>query len=193
MDCRYKWREPGQRMSALHLAVLLTGACLSLAFIVQWHGTMNAREGPGLQAGFGKNPRDPALPLGQTDQEISFENSDAFAAENAAGEGPLMPSRHPLSQEWGVPPAETWAMAGRPEQKDSLSNYSKMIGIALKMLQGRSKKEIIRELDTSDKKTLWNKYGNYFGSKEEAKKAYEEYKNKKASGQLDAGSRGRDP
>ena len=52
------------------------------------------------------------------------------------------------------------------------------------MLKGRSKKEIIQELDTSDKKALWNKYGSYFNSQEEAKKTYEEYKRKKASGEF---------
>ena len=32
-----------------------------------------------------------------------------------------------------------------------------------------------------DKKMLWKKYGHYFGSKDEAKKSYDDYLDKKKS------------
>lgn len=192
LDCRYKWREPGQRRTPYQLAVLLGGACLSLAIIVQWREIMSLRTGP--RTGFRQNPRAPEPSLsGRSGQEYPLENADDLDAEYGAGKEQTMPGQHPFPKDWGIPPAETWAAAGQPEKKGFFSNYSKLLDIALKMLQGRSKKEIIRELDTADKKTLWNKYGGYFSSKEEAKKAYDEYKSKKSSGQINAEPRGQEP
>ena len=49
---------------------------------------------------------------------------------------------------------------------------------------GKTPKQLAHELETTDKQTLWKRYGEHFKSKEEAKAAYEEYQRRKSSGKL---------
>ncbi len=47
--------------------------------------------------------------------------------------------------------------------------------LMLLLRQGRIPPALVREIETSDKQTLWNKYGSHFSSKDEAKAAYEKF------------------
>ncbi|OGR73170.1 MAG: hypothetical protein A2089_12570 [Elusimicrobia bacterium GWD2_63_28] len=45
---------------------------------------------------------------------------------------------------------------------------------------GKTPGQFASEIETSDRQTLWNKYGNNFSSKEEAKAAYDEFKRRRS-------------
>lgn len=52
----------------------------------------------------------------------------------------------------------------------------------IKQALSRSQEDKIDELLKMDKKTLWDQYGKYFTSKEQAKQTYEDYKRRRSSG-----------
>ena len=72
--------------------------------------------------------------------------------------------------------ADTMSLGGLQGGGRKNGQFQDMLWILQQLLSfGKTPQQIAREIDHTDKQTLWNKYGSNFASKEDAKAAYEDF------------------
>ncbi len=117
--------------------------------------------------------------------------SPASGAMAKGAANPGSPSGSALPGAPGFPAEETHGLEEDPglvemgpssEGASLLDLLGDLIQMALDSLKGAfGSGPSASELERMDKKMLWKKYGHYFGSKDEAKKSYDDYLDKKKS------------
>lgn len=75
----------------------------------------------------------------------------------------------------------------RPKSNPKVADTVKDVGVAMDLLKqyiGSGQRLPDKELSKDEKKQLWGKYGHLFSSKEDAQKAYDEYRVKIKNGEI---------
>ncbi|MBI4386696.1 MAG: hypothetical protein HY551_04885 [Elusimicrobia bacterium] len=114
------------------------------------------------------------------------------AAEGAAAAGPgaalaweesaAARSRTSSRAAWDTEALRRRTAASGGYEASGSGNILQGLSQLLKQALSRSQEDKIDELLKMDKKTLWDQYGKYFSSKEQAKQVYEDYKRRRSSG-----------
>ena len=101
----------------------------------------------------------------------------SFGLQNGSATGPYGRGMRTDGQYW-----RTWqtmnmntGYPGGIHMAGAQNSQFDLLGILLQLLKGKTPQELAKELDHTDKQTLWNKYGNNFASKEDAKAAYSDF------------------
>jgi hypothetical protein len=100
-----------------------------------------------------------------------------FAGSNYTGQG-RMPIRWNKGQMTELISAYRMGLRGAGPQNGQSQGMQEMLRQVTDAIKstGKNPAQLADEIDQSDKQTLWDKYGNNFSSKDEAKEAYDEFK-----------------
>ncbi|MDD5208584.1 MAG: hypothetical protein PHV36_04310 [Elusimicrobiales bacterium] len=103
--------------------------------------------------------------------DVTGAYGQALGGRNAGAGGGLIRWREgQLMEEYSA-----YLLSGRGEGPQTGRSQEMLDLLRRLSVIGKTPQQVAREVDTSDKRTLWNKYGGNFASKQDAKAAYDDF------------------
>ncbi|MBI5209970.1 MAG: hypothetical protein HY927_08360 [Elusimicrobia bacterium] len=183
--CGHGWTGKDSKGKPLLLAGLVL-AVVAVSIVLGWAlGVSMLTDGPGAPAGTRMPSPQEAGAAWTPVQDGEADSTPELAAEEAGEPGVAGEPKEPAGQPdviEGEPKARGRAAPIRldpPVPPSVLGRMNAMFGDVskmMKLLNSSQQAEVTADIDRLSKKELWDKYGHYFGSKEQAKQAYEQHK-----------------
>lgn len=178
--CGKKWvdKVPAPRPMWVMAAMVLLAAAAAVNMIRSMDSEYRGPRSRGKSAGSGRASPAAAPSRAGTAKTAASPGASRPGAANPSSPG--LPESGTPGQDEDPGLVEVDASSEEGSLLDLLGDLLEMAMNSLKGAFGGSGPSA-DELERMDKKMLWKKYGHYFGSKDEAKKSYDEYLNKKKS------------
>ena len=173
--CRFRWTSSVRAFSPLSwLARGMVVSALVLSMLT-WLATEIKEAPPLARKSRSEAISGPATETGVTEEEALYEHP---ALAEARGKG--LGRRISLSGRGGPARMTIPGYAGRSQWARTGGGFDRtpaMLQMLLALIRntGKDPKEIAAEIDSTSKEELWRKYGSHFGSKEEARAAYNKF------------------
>jgi len=182
-SCRSRWIAPNKAFSpwAILAGALPIFSAVALALVYLTHKTFfspysnrygiagpeNAWTGPsGNAMAGGMQPLQETDGIGSSGRDgarITRQNYGPLRWK--AGQGTAQNAAYLRNIQWAEP---------QNGQSHNIQEILRQVAVIVKNM-GKTPRQFAREIEQTDKQTLWNKYGNNFASKEDAQAAYEDF------------------